>query len=61
MDENFESAGEPEYPEKNPDNQSENWYDIFEVKIHRPNWESNPHPLTLVISLLGQNAPALTH
>ena len=51
-----------EYPEKSPDNQSENRYHILlEVKIHHPNWVLNPHPLTMVISLLVQNTPALTH
>ena len=34
---------------------------VLEVKIHRPNQGSNPHPLTLVISLLGQNGLAPTH
>ena len=42
----------PEYPEKTPDNQPENQYHILEVKIHRPGRESNPRPLTLVISSL---------
>ena len=51
----------PEYPEKTPDNQLKNWYHILEVKIHCPDWGLNPHPLILVKSLLGQNAPALTH
>ena len=51
----------PENSEKPPDNQSENWHHILAVKIHRPNCESNPHPLTLVIHLLGQNMPHLTH
>ena len=47
---------------KNPSyNQHEYWDHILEMKLHRPNGESNPHPLTLVLSLLGQNVPALTH
>ena len=32
---------------------------LLEVKIHHLNRGSNPGPLTLVISSLGQNAPAL--
>ena len=50
----------PEYSEKTPDHQSKNQYHISEMKIHWHNRESNPHPLTLAIYLLGQNAPALT-
>ena len=46
-----------EYLEKTLDNQSESWYRILEVNIHHP---SNPHPLTLMTSSLGQNALALT-
>ena len=40
----------PKYLEKNPNNQSDNLYHIIEVKIYRPNWDSNSRPLTLVIS-----------
>ena len=29
-------GGRPEYPEKTPDNQSENRYHILEVKFHHP-------------------------
>ena len=48
-------------PGENPwVNKPENRYHIFQVKIHRPNRESNPRPLALVISSLGQNSPALT-
>ena len=36
-------------------------YNYYEVKIHRPNRESNPRPLASVISSLGQNAPTVTH
>ena len=52
-----------EYPEKNPDSLPINrWYDTLEEKIQRPGQESNPHPPTLVISLLGQERmPRLTH
>ena len=55
MNENFESAGEwtpkrggikPEYPEKTPEKHPENRYQILEMKIHRPNRESNLHLLT---------------
>ena len=53
-------GSKPEYPEKTPDYQPENQYRMLEVKIHSPNRESNPRPLTLVIRSLGQNAPALT-
>ena len=55
------AGSKPEYPEKIPDNQSENRYHMLEVKIHHPNRGSNHHSLTLVTSLLGQNALALTH
>ena len=41
----YRGGSKPEYPEKTPDNQPENWYHILEVKIHRPNLESNPRPL----------------
>ena len=71
MTEHFESAGEWTFtkesgeqtgvPGENPNNESENRHHILEVKIHRPNRGSNYHPLTLLISLLGQNALAVTH
>ena len=54
-------GSKPEYLENPPDIQLENRYHILEMKTHRPNRESNPRPVTLVISLLGQNVPALTH
>ena len=39
-----------EYPEKTPDNQSENRYHIIsEVENHHLNQGSKPHPLTLMI------------
>ena len=47
--------------EKKTDSQPENWHYILEVKIHHPNRELHPHPLTLVINLLGHNVSALTH
>ena len=51
-----------EYPEeKQPDSQSKHRHHILEVKMHHPYQGSNPSPLTLVISSLGQNAPTLTH
>ena len=51
-------GGQPEFPEKPPDNQSENRYHMLQMKIHLG---SNPHFLKLVISSLGGNATALTH
>ena len=51
-------GSKPEYSEKPPDNQPENRYHTLVVKIHHPNRELNLHPLILVISSLGQNAPA---
>ena len=49
----FEGTWEGEQTEKTPDRFPANWYHIIllEDKIQRPRWESNPHPLTLVISL----------
>ena len=51
----------PEWQEKNPDNQPENRYRVglSEVKIHRPNRESNPGLLILVINSLGQKSVCL--
>ena len=39
----------------------QNRYHTLQAKMYRPNWESNPRPVTLVNSLLGQKALALTH
>ena len=47
-------------PGETHDNQSENRHHVIEVKIHHPNRVSNPHPLVLVISSLGQNVPFLS-
>ena len=48
--------------EKTPDGLPANRYHILEEEIQRPGWESNPHPLTLVISSPGpERAPHLTH
>ena len=49
-------GSKPEYPKETPDNQSEDWYHVVEVKMHCPNQGSNVDPLTLVKNLLGQNA-----
>ena len=58
----WERGSKPEYPEKNPDSLPANRYHIFEEKIQRPLWGSNPHCQTLVISSLGQERePRLTH
>ena len=51
-----------EYPEKTPDSLPANRYHILEKKIQRPEWESNPHPPTMVIRSFGQErVPRLTH
>ena len=54
-------GSKPDYPEKNPDNQPENRYNIIirGENFTAPTEDSNPRSLTLVISSLGQNAPAV--
>ena len=46
----IKKVSKPEYLKKKLD-ESKSWHtrDILEVKIHRPNWGSNLHPLMLVI------------